>query len=227
MNTQHTKELVEAYKSAVSPTDLMTKQDAERDAYKYFGNLYNASIATTPLTISKSKTRYTGQLIFQVEVKGSGGFGTTGQGTTRKFIKTTIDVPLLTMTQVKDLEKKEIARLLAESPYLSVVPLRHKLKKVILRVPANTIMNMPIKDAGAINLDGLIKNSEWCKNNGMCVPDWLVHKYLDCPRTKIKKKVKDIDIIEYHSTHDLEGERVHHNSPNKDGVHNSKYYSLL
>ena len=213
-----TKDLVEAYKTTIPDVyKLFTKDELQRDAYKYFGDLYNTSLETAPIVITKSQTRYTGQLVFEVEVKGSGGFGKKGQGTARKFIRTTLDVPLLTMKQVKDLEKREIASLYEESDYLSVKSLRHKLQKTIIRKPVNSIMTAPIKEAGAIDLDGFIKNSEWCKNNGMCVPDWLVHKYLDCPRSKIKKKIKNADIIEYHSTHNLDGERVHNNNPNKDG----------
>ena len=34
-----------------------------------------------------------------------------------------------------------------------------------------------IKDAGAINLDGFIKNDEWDTKTNKCVPDWIIYKY--------------------------------------------------
>ncbi len=216
-----TKGLVEKYKTIIPDVYLLfEKAELEKEAYKYFGELYNKSLidATPTITIKPSTTtRYSGQLSFKVEVKRSGGYGKLAEGGKRSFFTKAIDVPLLTMKEVKQLEQREIAKLLSQSAYLSIEPLRENIIKQRIHKPLNSVMTMPIKSAGTIDLDGLIKNSVWCKNNGMCVPDWLIHKYYDCPRSKIKKKVKDVDIIEYHSTHDLDGQRVYSNRPNKDG----------
>lgn len=211
-----TKGLVDAYNST-GLTPIADKVKAVEEAYKYFGGLYNASIDEVPPIIVQTSTRYSGQISFRVEVKRIGGSNKVGQGNTRTFIAKYIDVPLLKMSEINKLEKLEIKKLLSQSPYLSVVPLRSNLTKHRIRRPVNTIMTAPIKEAGAIELDGLIKNSVWCKNNGLCVPDWLIHKYLNCTRTKIKKKVKDADVIQYHSTHDIEGNKVIDNVPNTDG----------
>jgi hypothetical protein len=83
-------------------------------------------------------------------------------------------------------------------------------------IPAGNFNTMPIRAAGEIDLDGFIKNSEWCKNMGQCVPDWLTHKY-----KRVKghiKSVKDYDVIEYFATHDAEtGVLLLPATPNKDG----------
>jgi len=158
----------------------------------------------------KKLIRYTGNISFRVELKNKTG--------TRKFIKTNLTIPLLTKREIKKMEQDEIARLLAESPYLSVKPIQQNIEKVIVRKPVNKLTTMPIKQAGAIELDGLIKNDEWCNNNGLCVPDWLMFKYND-KKSGLKKKVKNIDVIQYYATHSEEddGLKVYSNNPNKDG----------
>ena len=74
----------------------------------------------------------------------------------------------------------------------------------------------PIRADGQINLDGFIKNEEWCKNVGTCVPDWLTHKY-----KAIKghiKSVKNYDVIEHFACHDEEtGVALLPLHPNRDG----------
>ena len=84
------------------------------------------------------------------------------------------------------------------------------------------IMKEPIREAGAVDLNGLIPNADWCNNRGMCVPDWLMHKYQN---TKGHiKSVKTEDVIEYFSTYwlDIElnskpNEPYLKNHPNRDG----------
>lgn len=75
-----------------------------------------------------------------------------------------------------------------------------------------------IREAGAVDLNGLIPNTAWCRNRGMCVPDWLMHKYSDV-KGHIKS-VKTDEIIEYYSTYWLEESTTRKeidNHPNRDG----------
>ena len=87
--------------------------------------------------------------------------------------------------------------------------------------PTN-IMKEPLRMSYAVDLDGLIKNEEWCKNDNMCVPDWLMKKY---GQTKGHiKSVKSADVIEYYATHCFD-KYIHPetqipyitNHPNRDG----------
>jgi hypothetical protein len=89
----------------------------------------------------------------------------------------------------------------------------YELIPLPIGTPENILIN-PIRDAGAMDLDGMIRNEVWCKNTGTCVPDWLTYKYEDMRGHK--KSVKDYGIIEHLSTHE-NGKKIYHNEPNKNG----------
>lgn len=94
----------------------------------------------------------------------------------------------------------------------------YKVSITAIGTPLNIMENV-ILAVDSYELDGIIKNVEWCKNRNMCVPDWLMFKY-GTTKGHIKS-VKDEDIIQKLSTHD--GETLFlHNEPNKNGynLHN-------
>lgn len=213
LGVSKTKDLVKAYiaspvQTFPSPKTPNFKTVIEARAYKYFGGLYNATIESKPVVKTTSIVRYTGTLRFMAEEKD-------GKGS--KFVAKTVIVPMMTLKELNQLKQDAYGQITNESPTLSVELVDTDIRRVRVRTPVNSIMTAPIKEAGAIELDGLITNTTWCNNNGMCVPDWLMYKYLDCIRSKIKKKVKNIEVIQYYSTHDARGELQYDNNPNDNG----------
>ena len=49
---------------------------------------------------------------------------------------------------------------------------------------AKKLKNTPMKNTGMIDLDGEMKNADWCRNRGMCVYDFLHYRYGDVKRFK-------------------------------------------
>jgi len=103
------------------------------------------------------------------------------------------EVSLRVFKELKDtiekiLQKSEVGACIIKSHNITILP---------KGTPQNILLN-PIREAGAMNLDGLILNEVWCKNEGTCVPDWLTYKYR---QTKGHiKSVKDYETIERLST---------------------------
>lgn len=52
-----------------------------------------------------------------------------------------------------------------------------------------SLFDEPMKYSGALDLDGEMKNAEWCRDRGMCVYDFLQYRYGD--KDKFKKITKD------------------------------------
>tara|TARA_R110002050_G_scaffold178858_1_gene312104 strand:- start:362 stop:3817 length:3456 start_codon:yes stop_codon:yes gene_type:complete len=73
--------------------------------------------------------------------------------------------------------------------YINVMEIKKPVKK------------SKIKDAGAINLDGFIKNDVWDTQSNKCVPDWIMYKYKNIKG--FKKSVKDYDTIQKIATENL------------------------
>ncbi len=70
---------------------------------------------------------------------------------------------------------------------------------------------MKIKQAGSMNLDGIIDNDLWNKNPNLCVPDWLMYQFRN--KKGYIKKVKTKEIIEQYSITDVGLDQ----EPNKNG----------
>lgn len=91
-------------------------------------------------------------------------------------------------------------------------------------IPANEVL---MQYVGVMNLDGLIENSEWYKDDNHCVPDLLQFRYGKTKR--LIKPTKTREIIEFWSTHikdeyeydgysiDYELEEKDMMQPNKNG----------
>jgi len=96
--------------------------------------------------------------------------------------------------------------------------MEYQLTQLPIGTPETILLN-PIKEAGSINLDGLILNEVWCKDKGTCVPDWLTYKY---NKTKGHiKSVKSYEVIEKLSTCVCDGAEqeilMYDNKPNVNG----------
>ena len=112
----------------------------------------------------------------------------------------------------KELREK-IIDVLRSSGVIACWIMKSKLTMLPIGTPQSIRLN-PIREAGSINLDGLILNEVWCKNQGTCVPDWLSYKYNN---TKGHiKSVKKYDIIEKLSTCEPD-RQIYTNQPNKNG----------
>lgn len=88
---------------------------------------------------------------------------------------------------------------------------RHVAKK-------SNIMKEPIREPHAVDLNGIIPNSTWCKDRGMCVVDWLKEKY-HATKGHIKS-VKSDEHIEFLSTYWVDESTTRkevNNCPNRDG----------
>ena len=57
-----------------------------------------------------------------------------------------------------------------------------------------SLFDEPLKYNGMVDLDGELKNNEWCKNRGMCVYDFLQYRYGN--KDKFKKITKDEKLTE-------------------------------
>ena len=55
------------------------------------------------------------------------------------------------------------------------------------------ILNAPMLAAGTMEIDGYVRNKEWCSNTGRCCPDYLMYLYKD---TKGMKKKLTYEAIE-------------------------------
>ena len=93
--------------------------------------------------------------------------------------------------------KDAIEKILQKSEVGACIIKSHNITILSNGTPQNILLN-PIREAGAMNLDGLILNEVWCKNKGTCVPDWLTYKYRQA-KGHIKS-VKDYETIERLST---------------------------
>jgi len=96
--------------------------------------------------------------------------------------------------------------------------MEYQLTHLPIGTPETILLN-PIKQAGSMELDGLILNEVWCKNQNTCVPDWLSYKY---GKTKGHvKSVKDYVVIEKLSTCMVDGAEqevlIYDNKPNMNG----------
>ena len=156
---------------------------------------------------------YTADVSYRITIKKE-----DGGGSFLKKVAFPITQGLRSMLRSIYKEKENIQ---ANSPTISVEIESKNILPIAPKAPTNTILTAPIKEAGAMDLDGCIKNEVWCKNLGECVPDWLKYKYTE-NRMKIKKFVKNNQLIQHYATHkyiDTLGEmvKVIDNEPNKDG----------
>ena len=183
------------------------------DVYKYYGAKYNKGQSNTKtiwIKKKKEKKYYTGIVKFNVIDK-----------TGRSFDVTSTFPITQGYANLKRNIRDELERIQTQSPTSSVKIISEYTPRQTPRPATNTITTAPIKEAGAMNLNGFIKNDEWCRNRGMCVPDWLIYQYTE-NRAKIKKFVKNEDVIQYYATHkyfDLvdRWDRIIENHPNQDG----------
>jgi len=111
--------------------------------------------------------------------------------------------------QLKDLIKEVLTKSGVDVAWI----MEYKLTNLPIGTPETILLN-PIKQAGSMELDGLILNEVWCKNENTCVPDWLSFKY---SKTKGHvKSVKNYEVIEKLSTCCVE-ELIYDNKPNVNG----------
>ena len=140
----------------------------------------------------------------------------------RTFVKTTTFPLTQGFGNMKRRIRDEKERLENQSPLSDVtITGGDKPRKQQPKPPNTDLTTAPIREAGAMNLNGFIKNEEWCRNRGMCVPDWLIYQYTE-NRAKIKKFVKNENVIEYYATHKYSDilkkwEKVIENFPNRQG----------
>ena len=187
------------------------------EIHRHYAKEYNKS-RTAP---TKKKRRlqlvkyYTAVVKYKVTLKGEDGkIG-------RSFIRTTTFPITAGYKAISQNIKKAQGSIQANSPTSSVEIESQIIREVQPITATNTILTAPIKEAGAMNLDGFIKNEEWCLNRGLCVPDWLTKQYTQ-NRAFIKKFVKNDEVIEYYATHQFcdiveKWIKVIDNEPNKEG----------
>ena len=182
----------------------------------YYAKEYNKSrTAPTKKKRLQLVKYYTAVVKYKVTLKGEDGkIG-------RSFITTETFPITAGYRTISQKIKKQQGSIQGKSP-TSSVEIESKLIREVQPITAtNTILTAPIKEAGAMNLDGFIKNDDWCKNRGMCVPDWLTKQYTQNTAC-IKKFVKNDDVIEYYATHQFcdiveKWIKAIDNEPNKEG----------
>jgi len=122
-------------------------------------------------------------------------------------------IPELELKDIFNELSSVILKAISGSGISAVYILNHKITEVQIGTPESILLN-PIKEAGSMNLDGLILNEVWCKDKGTCVPDWLTYKY---SKTKGHiKSVKSYEEIERLSTYENECLK-YSNKPNTNG----------
>jgi len=187
------------------------------EIHLYYAKKYNKAnrFATPKKKRLQLVKYYTAVVKYKVSLKGEDGEAG------RSFIQTTTFPITAGYRAISQNIKQRQGSIQANSPTSSVEIESKIIRQVQPLTPTNTILTAPIKEAGAMELDGFIKNEEWCKNRGLCVPDWLIDRYTK-NRACIKKFVKNDEVIEYYATHQFSDIvekwiKVIDNEPNKEG----------
>ena len=97
-------------------------------------------------------------------------------------------------------------------------PLINNLQFINYKNKNVSLFDEPMKYDGMVDLDGEMKNTEWCKNRGMCVYDFLQYRYGEVKR--FKKITKDEKLTEiFKMTDYLSGEpQDKYPTPQENGV---------
>jgi hypothetical protein len=186
-----------------------TKEQKEKQIFQYYGEIYNETLKEEKKALRKQKQdikkeqqfRYTGTLTLIKKKENK-------DGTLRVIQNVSIQVPLLTKDELEQFIKDQ-----EQDGY--VIEIKQNIKKVKIQKSKTNIMTSPIKQSGAIEIDGFIRNNVWCKNDGTCVPDYLTYKYSD-PKKRFKKYVKNYEVIEKISCFEND-QQILFNQPNKNG----------